>query len=268
VPLKSLAFDWVKFRPEVILGAMATYEEFLPVEFRAGLGTDRSVDLISGVHWEHDTDEEFFSDYRQPCTYAMWRSLRAEPFHLLIQFYGDIGKKARTAVTVRLPERYQVEQVLEVFESRSGESLIARPRPPRPRIFIGHGHSNSWRELSDHLRDQQNFDVVAFESEPRAGRVAKDVLSGMASRASFALLVHTAEDEQADSSKRARQNVIHETGFFQGRLGFEKAIILREEGCESLTNLDGVQEIPYLAGRIRETFGDVVATIRREFPDA
>jgi hypothetical protein len=271
MPLKKLDFEWVKFRPEVIRGALETFERYLPAKEITGKGTHHTVDLATGVHWEHDTDEEFFSDYRQPCTYALFRSLRVfvNPLiqlDLMVSFFS-LGLAPFTTVTVQLPERYQVEEVFEIFQSRTTESLISRPRPPRPRIFIGHGRSNSWRELSDHLRDQQKLDVIAFESDPRAGKLTKDVLTEMASGASFALLVHTAEDEQADSTMRARQNVVHETGFFQGRLGFEKAIILREEECQALTNLDGVVEIRYPAGRIRETFGDVVATIRREFPD-
>jgi predicted nucleotide-binding protein len=89
----------------------------------------------------------------------------------------------------------------------------------------------------------------------------------MARNASFALLVHSAEDEQADGGLRARENVVHETGLFQGRLGFQRAIILREEGCEDFSNIAGIQEIRFHTRNIKETFGEVVATIRREFPD-
>ena len=48
----------------------------------------------------------------------------------------------------------------------------------------------------------------------------------------MAFLVMTAEDEQPDGTLRARDNVIHEAGLFQDRLGFKRAIILLEEGCE------------------------------------
>jgi predicted nucleotide-binding protein len=88
----------------------------------------------------------------------------------------------------------------------------------------------------------------------------------MIQKSSFALLVLTAEDEQGDGHFRARQNVIHEAGLFQGKLGFPRAIILLEEGVENLSNLDGVQYINFKQNNIRETFGDVVATIKREFP--
>jgi predicted nucleotide-binding protein len=76
----------------------------------------------------------------------------------------------------------------------------------------------------------------------------------------------TGEDETAEGGLRARQNVVHEAGLFQGRLGFSRAIAVIEEAVEVFSNLDGVQQIRFPQGRIREAFGDVVATLRREFP--
>jgi predicted nucleotide-binding protein len=67
---------------------------------------------------------------------------------------------------------------------------------------------------------------------------------------------------------RPRQNVVHEAGLFQGRLGFSRAIVLIEEGIEDFSNLQGVHQIPYTKGNIKETFGDVLATLRREFGTA
>ena len=34
----------------------------------------------------------------------------------------------------------------------------------------------------------------------------------------------TGEDEHIDQTKHARENVIHEIGLFQGKLGFRKAM--------------------------------------------
>ena len=85
-------------------------------------------------------------------------------------------------------------------------------------------------------------------------------------RSSFAILVLTGEDEIVDGTLHARQNVIHETGLFQGRLGFSKAITLLEEGAEEFSNIHGIEQIRFSKGNIKETFGDVIATIKREFP--
>ena len=75
----------------------------------------------------------------------------------------------------------------------------------------------------------------------------------------------TGEDTQNDGTLRARQNVVHETGLFQGRLGFSRGIVLLESGAEEFSNLYGIQQIRFAKGSIRETFGDVLANIKREF---
>jgi predicted nucleotide-binding protein len=65
----------------------------------------------------------------------------------------------------------------------------------------------------------------------------------MLDNAWLAFLVMTAEDERTDGTKQARANVIHEVGLFQGRLGFERAIILLEEGCSEFSNIVGLTQI-------------------------
>lgn len=75
------------------------------------------------------------------------------------------------------------------------------------------------------------------------------------------------DDHAEDKTSRARQNVVHETGLFQGRLGFARAVVLVEEGVEGFSNLNGIQQIQFSQDNIREAFGDVLATIKREFPD-
>jgi predicted nucleotide-binding protein len=75
----------------------------------------------------------------------------------------------------------------------------------------------------------------------------------------------TGEDKMDDGTTRARQNVIHEIGLFQGRLGFTKAIVLKEDGTEEFSNIHGVQQIRYSIGNIKETYGEILATLNREF---
>ena len=87
----------------------------------------------------------------------------------------------------------------------------------------------------------------------------------MIEKSTFALLVLTAEDEQADGTFRCRQNVSHETGFFQWKLGFSRAIVMLEEGVEEFSNIDGIQQIRFSKGNIKETYGEVLATLKREF---
>jgi predicted nucleotide-binding protein len=91
----------------------------------------------------------------------------------------------------------------------------------------------------------------------------KEVLEEMLASSAFALLVLTGEDLHADGELHARDNVIHELGLFQGRLGFLRAIALLEDDVREFSNILGVNQIRFPTGMIRATFGDVLVTIRR-----
>lgn len=132
------------------------------------------------------------------------------------------------------------------------------------KIFIGHGRSAVWRELKDFVQDRLNLTADEFNGQPTAGLSTKERLETMLDDAVLALLVMTAEDERADGTKVARANVIHEAGLFQGRLGFERAIILLEEGCEEFSNIVGITQIRFSHGRISETYEDIRRVLERE----
>jgi predicted nucleotide-binding protein len=131
-------------------------------------------------------------------------------------------------------------------------------------IFIGHGGSPAWRDLKDFIQDRLKLQWDEFNREPTAGHATKERLEAMLDRAVFAFLVMTAEDERADGTKQARPNVIHEIGLFQGRLGFERAIILLEEGCAEFSNIVGLTQIRFSNGNIMSKSEEVRRVLERE----
>nr|VFK12129.1 MAG: Predicted nucleotide-binding protein containing TIR-like domain-containing protein [Candidatus Kentron sp. LPFa] len=131
-------------------------------------------------------------------------------------------------------------------------------------VFIGHGRSSDWRELSTFIQDRLKLKWDEFSREPTAGITIKERLEGMLDQANFAFLIMTAEDEHADNTVHARENVIHEIGLFQGRLGFKRAIVLLEEGCQKFSNIDGIVEIRYPKGYIKAAFEEVRSVLERE----
>lgn len=131
-------------------------------------------------------------------------------------------------------------------------------------VFIGHGRSLQWRELKDFIVDRLNFPYEEFNRVPVAGVTNIARLSEMLDGAGCALILLTSEDEQADGSMRARMNVIYEVGLFQGRLGFTKAIVLLEEGCEEFSNIQGLGQIRFPRGNIAAAFEEVRAVLERE----
>jgi predicted nucleotide-binding protein len=131
-------------------------------------------------------------------------------------------------------------------------------------VFIGHGRSLVWLQLKEFLKDTLGLEVDEFNRVSSAGVPTVTRLEEMLGAAKFAFLIMTGEDEQKDGSFTARQNVVHEAGLFQGRLGFSKAIILLEEKCEDFSNIRGLTDIPFPEGNIKAAFEDIRRVLERE----
>jgi len=156
-------------------------------------------------------------------------------------------------------------ELLDYVEAMAAKYPV-RAEKETPSIFIGHGGDQQWRELRDALRDHHHLHIEAFETTPRAGHNIQTVLEQMMSRVNMALLVMTAADETTDGRKLARQNVVHEVGLLQSRLGWDRAIVLLEDGVEEPSNLAGTQQIRFRPGQIAGAVGEVVAEVNRRFP--
>lgn len=141
---------------------------------------------------------------------------------------------------------------------------VSYPVPSQRRIFIGHGRSPIWRDLKDFLVERLNLSWDEFNREPVAGHTTVERLRNMLDQASFAFLVMTAEDEHADGTHHARENVVHEVGLFQGRLGFNKAIVLLEEGCSEFSNIHGLTQIRFPKGNLRAQSEEIRRVLERE----
>lgn len=240
-------------------------EEFQSIakEHKVDIYSQQFSVTLDDATWSYDEIDEFIADYRKKSGVASL-AMFGDSFDLNITQYSESA-----TIDISAPSRHEIESIFNIAEKNLLTSkLPLKPKPPlpKPTVFIGHGRVPAWRDLKDHLQDKHNIQVEAYETGARAGHVIRDILEEMIAKSSMAFLVLTAEDDQADGTSRARQNVIHEAGLFQGRLGFARAIVLLEQGVENFSNIDGIQYIPFKKDRIQETFGEVVATINREFP--
>ena len=111
--------------------------------------------------------------------------------------------------------------------------------------------------LTEFLADRLHLDWDEFNRESAAGIPTPLRLEQLLEDACFAFLVMTGEDEHPDGTKHARENVIHEAGLFQGRLGFKRAIVLLEEGCAEFSNIHGLTHIRFPKGQIQAAFEDI-----------
>lgn len=202
--------------------------------------------------------EEFWAKYRP--TGSGWyippsqTSTTDGIIHEISQLVAKLKQLSTEEWTALLP----VGEVAQKMDDPNKHSTHA------PCIFIGHGRSKLWARLQVHLKDELHLPVINYESESRVGESIVPVLEKMLAGATFAILVCTGEDDTAMGAVRARQNVIHEAGLFQGRLGFKKVVLLMQEGIEEFSNIAGLQHIPFSGERIEQTFYELGRTLKRE----
>lgn len=154
--------------------------------------------------------------------------------------------------------------------ARAASDHLARKSAKAPKVeqgthvFIGHGRSPLWRELKDFLQDKLDLPCDEFNRVPVAGMTNIARLGQMLDAAAFAFLVLTAEDETPSGTFHPRLNVVHEAGLFQGKLGFTRAILLLEEGCEEFSNISGLGQIRFPKGNIKAAFQEIREVLERE----
>lgn len=226
------------------------------------------------VTWDFKNFEEFIEEYKKSSDMAVLsvqvEASNGHPFGsygMRINFFGNLYKSPGFILEIEAPNKVTINRFFEITDEELPNAIAIEIEDSKSElvIFIGHGRNKEWRDLKDHLVDKHHYRIESYESGARAGHTIRDILDDMLSKSNFALLILIAEDVTNDGSIRARQNVIHETGLFQGKLGFSRAIVVMEEGVEEFSNIFGVQQLRFSKGNIKEIFGDVLATIKREF---
>jgi len=165
----------------------------------------------------------------------------------------------------------EIMQLLLKMSSSELDSEVKKMTPKKlkkvitgnNKVFIGHGRSKLWARVQLYLKDELNLDTFTFESESHTSESIIQILNEFLSSSSFAILILTAEDEIADGNLRARQNVIHEAGLFQGCLGFDKVVLLKQDKTEELSNLAGLQYIPFIGDNIEQTFYELNRKLKK-----
>ena len=178
---------------------------------------------------------------------------------------------ARTALSTEQFLRHveQVEHLLGSFNARANAgSLVTASRasliPTTKNVFIIHGH-NELNRLRLCALVQGNFGLNPIVLLDKPGRSAPTIekFEEQAKNCSFAIALFTADDNvTAKSGNRydqARPNVIFETGWFVGRLGKDRVLILLQKGAEIHSDFDGVNRVEF-----KENLEDKFLAIQNE----
>jgi predicted nucleotide-binding protein len=124
----------------------------------------------------------------------------------------------------------------------------------QPRILIIYGRADDRNSLKAYLRDVKGLpEPIVLVDEMKAGISIATKFSEMASRVDGAIALCTPDDigglatggELGDAEPRARQNVWLEIGWFWGRLGLNRVMIMTRGDLEVPSDLAGIERYAY-----------------------
>jgi predicted nucleotide-binding protein len=113
------------------------------------------------------------------------------------------------------------------------------------RGFIVHGHNELRKfEVARFIENELKRKAIILHEQANAGQTIIEKFENN-SNVDFAVALWTADDvgkgkTDGDFKDRARQNVIFETGYFIGKLGRRKVVVLYEQGVEIPSDYHGV----------------------------
>lgn len=125
------------------------------------------------------------------------------------------------------------------------------------RIFISHGSSKDWMQIQNFIEKDLKIDTLELAAEPNKGRTVLQKLNEESNKCSYAVVVMSGDDVISENETRARENVMHEIGFFQGKYGLDKVSLLYEEGTNIPSNINGLVYIGFPKNTINSTFGSL-----------
>jgi predicted nucleotide-binding protein len=152
----------------------------------------------------------------------------------------------------------------QAFEVRAHHSELEAPSaaPQEPRVFISHGRAGDWREVQAFIERDIEVRTLELAQEPNLGRTVLQKLEQESSKCTYAVIVMTGDDIDAAGNARARENVLHEIGYFQARFGLSAVCLLHEEGTSIASNIHGLVYISFPKGRVSATFGELARELK------
>jgi len=154
---------------------------------------------------------------------------------------------------VKLPLRYTWDRL--AGDPQIVIEVIRREIAALPRLMIVHGRSSDRVLVEDILRAHGVTDPIVLQERFKPGQTIPEKFEREALQADGALVLFTPDDEAAAllsptgepispnelrRRARARQNVSLEYGWFWGRLGRERALLLMRGGLELPSDLAGL----------------------------
>ena len=135
--------------------------------------------------------------------------------------------------------------LLECFMEEWEVDTMSLVDPKPTKVFIVHGHDELMKHQVARLVEQQGLEPVILSEKENEGKTIIEKIERF-SDVGAAIILFTPDDSgkantETDHKPRARQNVVFEAGFFMGKLGREKTImVVTDKNLELPSDLHGV----------------------------
>lgn len=156
----------------------------------------------------------------------------------------------RASGTLRNADKY--ERLSNPWTPQLASHIVTVVGANQPsKILLIHGHAKDRTQLQEWLKHEELADPVVMAQEFTAGQTLPEKFELLANEADAAIALATPDDlastaSQEDVKKlRARQNVWVEVGWFWGRLGRHRVLLLVRGDVEIPSDLDGIEYHSY-----------------------
>lgn len=112
------------------------------------------------------------------------------------------------------------------------------------KIFIVHGHDKALQQEVARIIEKQGLQPIILNEQTNQGRTIIEKIEHY-SDVQAAICLFTPDDEgksnkESKYNNRARQNVVFETGYFLGKLGRNRLVIIADSELELPSDMQGV----------------------------
>jgi predicted nucleotide-binding protein len=145
-----------------------------------------------------------------------------------------------------------IDEAIGVIESRVEFTLKSKNHTTKiieknisNRIFLVHGRDNELKETTARFLEKLGLNPIILHEQPNNGKTIIEKFEAY-SDVSFAIILMTPDDiggiaeDENKLSRRARQNVVFELGYFIGKLGRKNVVALLKGDVEIPSDYHGV----------------------------
>lgn len=145
---------------------------------------------------------------------------------------------------VKLEQTRKMRYDVSIGEDTANNTTFESSVADKNKVFIVHGHDGELKEQVARLLERQGIEPIVLNEQANCGRTIIEKIETYADTVDCAICLFTADDEMSDKTKRARQNVVFEAGYFYGKIGRKHTIIIADTEMmklsENLSDLSGV----------------------------